>query len=286
MVGITLSLCYCFRMAKTKTTKRKSVQPIDKPFACHCGTRFLRQTYLNVHMRKFHPEEIPESKSMPRVGKAELVSKVPEPKSVPKAPENNFPDMGPSTSRGFVLNDLSSPEGCEVLDPYDLDSDKESEKVNSSSEDSDDSESSKDVSFGKKEIPVEKPELDSKEISDEEPGLDGKEEIPNVEQGVDSKKEEIPDGLPELYDRKEVDSRIVNELYLGRMRCKATRPQRPLAPIKRSMIETGCMGKGETRVQPTSEIDEVQINVNQETKKRIVFKMPDGKKLKLDVSFE
>ena len=103
---------------------------------------------------------------------------------------------------------------------------------------------------------------------------------------MDSKKEEIPDGLSELYDKKEVDTRIVNELYLGRMRCKATRPQRPLAPIKRSTIETGCIRKGETRVQPTSEVEEVQINVNQETKKRIVFKMPDGKKLKFDISFE
>ena len=273
-------------MAKTKTMKRKSIQPVDKPFACHCGTRFIRQTYINVHMKKFHPEEIPESKSVPRVGKAESVSKVPEAKSVPKAPKNNFLDIGPSTSGGFVLNDLSSPEGCEVLDPYNFDSDKVSEKVDSSSEDGDDSESSENACFGKKEIPVEKPELDSKEISNEEPGLDGKEEIPNVEQGVDSKKEEIPDGLRELYDRNEVDTRIVNELYLGRMRCKATRPQRPLAPIKRSMIESECMGKGETRVQPTREVDEVQINVNQETKNRFVFKMPDGKKLKLDVSSE
>ena len=209
------------------------------------------------------------------------MSKVPEAKSVPKVPENNFPDIGPSTSRGFVLNELSSPDGCEVLDPYDLDSDKESEKVDSSSEDSDNSESSEDACFGKTYYPVEKPELDSKEISDEEPGLDSKEEIPNTEQGVDSKKEEIPDGLPELYDRKEVDTRIVNELYLGRMRCKATRPQRPLAPIKHSTIETGCMGKGETRVQPTSEVDEVQINVNQETKKRIVFNCQMAKSLNL-----
>ena len=78
------------------------------------------------------------------------MSKAPEAKPVPKAPENNSPDIGPSTSRGFVLNDLSSPEGCEVLDPYDLDSDKESEKVDSSSEDSDDSESSEDASFGRR----------------------------------------------------------------------------------------------------------------------------------------
>ena len=94
-------------------------------------------------MKKFHPEEVPKSKSVQKVGKAESMAKVPVAKPVPKAPENNFPDIRPITSRGYVLDDLSSPEGCEVLDPYNLDSDKESQKVDSSSEDSDDSGSSK-----------------------------------------------------------------------------------------------------------------------------------------------
>ena len=89
----------------------------------------------------------------------------------------------------------------------------------------------------------------------------GKEEIRDEEPGLDSKKE-IPDGIPGLYDN-EVDTRIVKDLYLGGMRCKATRPRRPFAPTKRSTIETDVWGKGETRVQPTSEIDEVQINGNQ-----------------------
>ena len=42
-------------MARTKTTERKRVNQSDKPYSCnHCGTRFIRKTYLNVHIKKFH----------------------------------------------------------------------------------------------------------------------------------------------------------------------------------------------------------------------------------------
>ena len=113
-------------MAKTKTTKRKTVQPVDKPYSCHCGTRFIRRTYLNVHIKKFHndevvPPKVPETKSE--------TPKIPETKSVPpKIPElksnntNVSPNVKPSTSKAFTLDDLSSPD-CEVLEPYDIDSD-------------------------------------------------------------------------------------------------------------------------------------------------------------------
>ena len=42
-------------MARTKTTERKRVNQSDKPYSCnHCETRFIRKTYLNVHIKKFH----------------------------------------------------------------------------------------------------------------------------------------------------------------------------------------------------------------------------------------
>ena len=240
-------------MAKTKTTKRKTVQPVDKPYSCHCGTRFIRRTYLNVHIKKFHndevvPPKVPETKSE--------TPKVPETKSVPpKIPElksNVSPNVKPSTSKAFTLDDLSSPD-CEVLEPYDIDSD--SDNMDCSSGGSSDSKKS-----------------DNEEVVDNEMELNrGKEEKRN---------EEVVDTEIELNHGKEEmgkeDIRKVKELYLGRIHCKPTRPMKPLAPVKRF------------QEKPVEEeaIDEIIINLKDDMKKRIVFKLPSEKKLQMDLNFK
>ena len=168
---------------------------------------------------------------------------------------NVSPNVKPSTSKAFTLDDLSSPD-CEVLEPYDIDSD--SDNMDCSSGGSSDSKKSDNEDDSAKE------EMGNEEGVDNEMELNrGKEEKGN---------EEVVDTEIELNHGKEEmgkeDIRKVKELFLGRIHCKPTRPMKPLAPVKRF------------QEKPVEEeaIDEIIINLKDDMKKRIVFKLPSGKK--------
>ena len=63
-------------MARTKTTKKKCTQPQDKPFACHCGTRFIKRIYLNAHIKKFHLDKTEDGINNQNVDSENRSSKV------------------------------------------------------------------------------------------------------------------------------------------------------------------------------------------------------------------
>ena len=238
---------YCFSMAKTKMTerKRKVVPNKEKPFICGtCGTRFLRRTYLNVHNKKFHANEVDTVKKNPIPTDA---TGSPIPVCVPK----------PGTSSGkesFLLEDWSSPD-IELLEPGENSEPELDESVTS-------------------------PDVEDNSVESEKGG----EETEKGEQKVDQK---LDDGQPEKQDsvkkeemeslekRKDAgDIREVNKIYEGRLYTKPTRPMRPLAPRKHDQEDS------------EEDLDEIQISLRDCKKKRVIFKLPGGKKLQMDLKFQ
>lgn len=250
IIGIVLLSSYSFRMARTKITKRKHVPTKDKPWICTtCGTRFMKKTYMNVHMKKFHGENVDEKSEPP---------KKPEPEEKPETPKMKIEKSNeprPSTSK-FTLDDLSSPD-CEILDPGDIESSKDSESTDSNS----DIESSE-------ESVVEKEEVEKQEVKKQE---SEKQEVVK-EKSSGNKKEEL--AIP-----KE-DVRKVQNLYEGRIVNKPTRPMRPLAPVKRNI------GKEENKLEEEEDVDEIVVNMKEDMRKRVVLKFPNGKRLQMDFNFK
>ena len=79
-------------------------------------------------------------------------------------------------------------------------------------------------------------------------------------------------------------------IYLGRTYSKPTHPMRPYAP-KRKASESGPSGEEVVKQKKASDsdsedIDEIQINMKDTMKKRLVLKFPGGKKLEMNLKFK
>ena len=270
-------------MAKTKMTERKVkvVQTKDKPFACEtCGTRFLRRTYLNVHMKKFHESKeetnkVHESKET----KTSHESKKETIKDITGSPSLS---PGPSTSKqddGFLLEDWSSPD-IQLLEEEEA-----SEQEQSGSESVDNCCNEKDKEKqGENELDV---SLKGEPNDGEERSGDNDCDEKNGEkQGeVNMKEGEPRDGEEK---REEKDTRTIRNIYEGRVYSKHTQPMKPFAPKRK--ISTNEQpdqkrAKEENVESGTEDIDEIQISVNQNMRKRVVLKFPGGKRLQMDLSF-
>ena len=77
---------------------------------------------MNVHVKKFHGENVVEKSEPPKKPVPEEKSETPNMMMEPK----------PSTSK-FTFDDLSSPD-CKILDPGDMGSSKNSESTDSRSD--------------------------------------------------------------------------------------------------------------------------------------------------------
>ena len=199
------------KMAKTKLTKRKLVKKEDKPFACHCGTRFIKRVYLNAHIRKFHGTqvEIPNSEQ-PSTSKA-----ADHQPSTSKATDNQNWNLSD-------LEDWSDPE-IELLDPV-RDPESEGDEMENDNENDTDGEV---ICLG------DESDVKEKSVSDKED---------NVEETVTNLKENAEDEVVGVVnDSKEImqkeDTRDIQKVYEGRTYCKPTQPSKVFAP-KRKQEET------------------------------------------------
>ena len=240
-------------MVKTKITPRKAPakkpQETEKPFSCGtCGTRFMKRAYMNVHIKKFHTGS----------SDSKIVSPSTSSKSV----------VSPSTSlKSVVSPSFSSPK---ELDYEDL-SDPEIELLDAKSDESAKS----------------SPEVVKADLNEG----NGKEALVQEESIEMQIEEKVPDENNNTSDMmKGTDSRKVEAIYLGRTYSKPTHPMRPYAP-KRKASESGPSGEEVVKQKKASDsdsedIDEIQINMKDNMKKRLVLKFPGGKKLEMNLKFK
>lgn len=284
-------------MAKTKITKRKCVEKEEKPFLCKCGTRFLKRIYLNAHIKKFHADV--QSSSGNTSSELSLV-------------RDNFEGSDwsdPDIELGEPKESTDSGKSDESSSEEENHEDKEEKQDNDKSRNY-----TKENNEGHKRAEVDEQETEIMENKNS----DGKAEIINDRK--DKEKTGIMDNksiATETVIKLNKDQREVREIYQGRLYSKPTKPIKIFAPKKSSTGGSACKtsvmeemeginkhnvslpskktGQKEIKKQSKvnqeverddSDIDEIQITVKDKTKKRLTIKLPDGKKLKLDIHLE
>ena len=247
-------------MARTKTTERKRVNPADRPFFCHhCGTRFLRKTYLNVHIKKFHSTGInsEQEKSvtlMPEKVETEMLSYSDEDWT---DPDISLEEPLRESEGSSELEDNNDKKDYDSVESDLIVSESDSEVVQKEEED--------EKAEGQSEIQTEEAEKADRSSEVQKEEEDEKTECSNLIQ-----KEKVA-GV------REKDKREIRDIYQGRLYSKRTVPMRVMAPKRQS-----------TCVLPEKDedIDEIELKLKDSRKKRLVLKCPCGKRLKLDIQLE
>ena len=246
-------------MARTKTTERKRVNQSDKPYSCNqCGTRFIRKTYLNVHIKKFHERSTSQEQA----------------KSTALVPENVIEVLNYS-DEDWTDPDISLDEPLREQD-----SNTDSELENSRNEKACDSvvndlvvsESGSDLVQENKTKKVESPSDMQIEIEAEKP-----QDLSKFQEEKEFENSVCIDAIQEnVSEVGEEDKREIRGIYEGRLYSKRTAPMRAMAPKRNS----ACMLS-----QKDEDIDEIELKLKDCSKKRLVLKCPCGKKSSLTFSW-
>lgn len=252
--------CFRKRMARTKTTERKRVNQSDKPYSCnHCGTRFLRKTYLNVHIKKFHERSTSQEQK----------------KSTALVPENVTEVLN------YSDEDWTDPDISLDAPLREQDSDTDSELENSRNEKDSESivndliisGSDSDLEQENKAKKVESPSDIQIEIEAEKP-----QDLSKVQKEKEVENAVCINAIQEkVSEVGEEDQRKIRGIYEGRLYSKRTAPMRVMAPKRQST----CISS-----EKDEDIDEIELKLKDCSKKRLVLKCPCGKRLKLDIQLE
>lgn len=244
-------------MAKTKTTTRKRVKPADKPFGCHCGTRFLKRAYLNAHIRRFHSGgDIPAATTSEQI-----------------------PEKCETEAFSYSDEDWTDPD-ISLEEPV-TQSESSSELKESDIKDCDSIE--KDLAVSDSDLEEVQNEEDDKktnspsDIKTEEECKDAAEISSGVQQEERIKKTEFVQKQKEKSGEVEDDTREIRNIYEGRLYSKPTVPMRVMAPKRQTTLVSR---------EKDDDVDEIELKLKDSRKKRLVLKCPCGKKLKLDIQLE
>ena len=187
-------------MAKTKVTKRKHVKNEGKPFACHCGTRFLKRIYLNAHIKKFHLEK----------------KEAPSTSIISYEIEDDFDWSDPDIE--LLEPGREGEEEHQDISSFDSSSESSNEEDKGSDSMNKDDNTEKNIqedSAGSSKDCADM-NLTTKETTEGESG--------NMSEDSSSQCQEISDNK---------DNREVQAIYEGRMYCKPTQPMKVLAPKRK-----------------------------------------------------
>lgn len=252
--------CFRKRIARTMTTERKRVKQSHKPYSCnHCGTRFLRKTSLNIHIKKFHERSTIK-------GQVKSTALVPE--NVTEVLNYSYEDWtDPDISLDEPLREQDSNTDSE------LENSRNEEDCVSIVNDLIISESDSDLVQENKAKKAERPSDIQIEIEAEKPqDLSKLQKEKAVENAVciDAIQEKVSEVGGE-------DKREIRGIYEGRLYSKRTAPIRVMVPKRQS-----------TRIssEKDEDINETELKLKDCSKKRLVLKCPCGKRMKLDIQLK